>query len=100
MYDLYYDNQEDVSPAVPIVIDFAPVIDYRSILNEKGVMVKSVKNNKEIEGGWEVSHGGTRYTFTPGQDLTKNEKYTVLVTRQVKDKAGAHLDHKKPCISG
>lgn len=89
------DNQYDVSPATHIVIDFAPVIDDRCVIHEKGVRIIRSKDNSEIGGNWKVSHGGTRYTFLPEQLLIKSEAYHVEVNRKVKDKAGTHLDDEK-----
>jgi hypothetical protein len=89
------DNKDNVSPATQITIDFAPVIDDQSIMKEKGVVIKSVKNNQEIDGTWKVSHRGTRYTFTPVKVLNKNEQYGIIVSTKVKDKAGTQLDMEK-----
>ena len=88
-------NKEDVSPTAAISIDFAPVIDTQSIINEKGARIIRTKNNQEVTGSWKVSHGGTRYTFTPEQVLNKNEQYSIMVTSKVKDKAGTHLEQEK-----
>jgi len=89
------ENQEDVSPATHIIIDFAPVIDARSVIHEKGVRIICAKDNSETAGSWKVSHGGTRYTFLPAQVLMKNEAYHIEVNRKVKDKAGTNLLEEK-----
>jgi hypothetical protein len=89
------DNKEDVSPAAEISIDFAPVIDTQSIIREKGILIIRAKNNREVDGSWKVSHGGTRFTFLPKKALNKNEQYSIIVTTKVKDKAGTHLDKEK-----
>jgi hypothetical protein len=89
------DKKEDVSPAADISIDFAPVIDAQSIIDEKGIRIIRTKNNQEVEGRWKVSHRGTKYTFIPTQTLNKNEQYSISVTTKLKDIAGTHLDHKK-----
>ena len=89
------DNKADVSPSGDIIIDFAPVIDPESIVREKGIKIVQMKNNSEVEGTWKVSHRGTRYTFIPGSDLNKNEKYSIIITSKVKDKSGIHLEVEK-----
>lgn len=89
------DNKEDVSPAAEISIDFAPVIDAQSIINEKGIIITHTKNNQEVDGNWKVSHGGTKFTFLPARALNRNEQYSIIVTTEVKDKAGTHLASKK-----
>jgi hypothetical protein len=89
------DNKEEVSPDIEISIDLAPVIDSQSIIRDKGIMIVQTNNNKEVEGIWNVSHGGTKYTFIPANALNKNEHYSIIVTTKVKDKAGTHLDKEK-----
>ena len=89
------DSKVGVSPSEQIIIDFAPVIDAESIINEKGIMIQRMKNNAEVEGIWKVSHGGTRYTFIPGQSLNKKEQYSINITTRVKDKRGIHLEREK-----
>ena len=89
------DNNEDVSPASEISIDFAPVIDAKSIILEKGILITNSNNNQEVAGSWKVSHGGTKFTFLPAQPLSRNEQYRIIITTKVKDKAGTHLDRKK-----
>jgi hypothetical protein len=89
------DSKVGVSPSEQIIIDFAPVIDAESIINEKGIMIQRMKNNAEVEGIWKVSHGGTRYTLIPGQSLNKKEQYSINITTRVKDKRGIHLEREK-----
>jgi Bacterial Ig-like domain len=89
------DNNEEVSPTSEISIDFAPVIDSQSIVHDKGIMIIRTKNNREVDGTWKISHGGTRYTFIPYHAFIKNEKYSIIVTTKVKDKAGTHFDLEK-----
>jgi hypothetical protein len=89
------DNMEEVPRDAEIVIDFAPVIDTGSIISEKGIRILQMKNKNEVEGEWKVSHGGTRYTFTPLQDLNKKEQYSIDITTKVKDRRGIHLEKKK-----
>jgi hypothetical protein len=89
------DNKKDVSPNAQIIIDLAPVIDDQSIIQEKGILIIRVKSNREVDGSWKISHGGTRFIFIPAQPLNINEQYSIIVTTKVKDKAGTHLDRKK-----
>jgi hypothetical protein len=89
------DNKEDVSPATQIIIDFAPVVDDQSIIKGKAIRIIRIKDNHEVAGSWKVSHRGTKYTFIPEQALNMNELYRIIVTREVKDKAGIHLDKEK-----
>lgn len=87
-----FNNKEDVSPSSAISVQFAPVIDEKSILEEKGIRIINSKSRKEVKGSWKVSHGGTKFTFTPEQPLNKDERYKVDITSDVKDKAGTRLD--------
>jgi len=89
------DNQTDVSPSGQIIVDFAPVIDPVSIIKEKGIKILQMKNRNEVEGTWKASHKGSRYTFVPVADLTKNEQYTIEITTAVKDMRGIHLEKGK-----
>ncbi|MEO8763105.1 MAG: Ig-like domain-containing protein [Ginsengibacter sp.] len=90
-----FDNKKDVSDSTTISVQFAPVIDETTILEKKGIRIIHTKTNKEINGSWKVSHGGTKFTFTPDQLLIKNDQYEILVTSLVKDKAGTKLDKAK-----
>ena len=56
-----------------------------------------MKDKSEVEGTWKVSHKGTRYTFIPSHDLTRNEKYSINISTGVKDTKGIHLDRGKDC---
>jgi hypothetical protein len=87
-----FNNKEDVADSSTISVQFAPVIDEKSILEKKGITIFRTKTNKEVKGRWNVSHGGTKFTFTPEQPLNKNEKYKVDITSHVKDKVGTMLD--------
>jgi hypothetical protein len=90
-----FNNKKDVSPSASISVQLAPVIDEKNILEKKGIRIILTKTNKEISGNWKVSHGGTKFTFTPDQPLQKNEEYKINVTNQVKDKAGIKLGKEK-----
>jgi hypothetical protein len=85
----------DVPPSGQIIVDFAPVIDPVSIIKEEGIKILQMKNKNEVEGTWKASHNGTRYTFIPVKDLTKNEQYTIGISAAVKDMRGIHLEKGK-----
>ena len=90
-----FNNKEDVSPSSAISVQFAPVIDEKSILEKKGIRIIRTKTNKEVDGSWKVSHGGTKFTFTPEQPLQKNEQYEINITSQIRDQAGTKLEKEK-----
>jgi hypothetical protein len=89
------DGAEGVSPSGAIWVQFAPVIDERTILDGNAVTVAKLPGNQKAAGSWKVSHGGTMFTFTPNQPLAKGAQYEVSATREVKDKAGASLEDVK-----
>jgi Bacterial Ig-like domain len=89
------DSAENVSPSSSLSVQFAPVIDENTILQNKAVTVIRAKDNQELTGTWKVSHGGTKFTFTPGQPLEKSEVYNIHVSSKVKDKAGIQLKNEK-----
>jgi hypothetical protein len=89
------DGAEKVDPASAIRVQFAPVIDEKTIVNGKAVKVLKVKDMQEVKGSWKVSHGGTKFTFKPEQELEKGAQYEIAVTKGVKDKAGTALEAVK-----
>jgi len=89
------DQKENVSPSEKISVHFAPVMDKRSITDGDGVKIIRLKDNTNIKGSWKISHGRTKFTFTPEQRLKENEKYRVIVTTNVKNEVGTHLDKEK-----
>lgn len=82
------DSAENVSSKAQISVYFAPVIDEKTVLNDHGMKVVKAVDNKEINGSWEVSHQGTKFTFIPSQPLDKNEQYKITITDKIKDKRG------------
>jgi len=86
------DKKDDVSPNDKIFIHFAPVIDEKTILDNKGIKVVSLKDNKDIQGSWAVSRKGTKFTFTPSESFAANEQYKIIVTTGIKDQRGIKLD--------
>ena len=45
-----------------------------------------------------MSHGGTKFTFTPEQVLKNSEKYKIIISTNVRDKAGIPLDKEKAAV--
>jgi hypothetical protein len=90
-----HDNKNDVAPDSEISIDFAPVIDSRTILQDKGIVVMQTKNNQEVKGSWKAAHRGSRFTFKPDKAFSKGEQYSIHITTKVKDESGVKLDQEK-----
>jgi hypothetical protein len=90
-----FDKKNNVSPTAEISLQFAPVIDEQTILDNKGIKVINVQKNSEVPGSWKASHQGVKFTFTPGQPLEKNGQYKIVVSREVKDKMGNRIDKEK-----
>ena len=89
------DGAENVSPSADIWVQFAPVIDEKTILAGKAIAVVKLGDNQEVKGSWKVSHGGTKFTFVPDQPLAKGGQYEVSVTKAVQDKVGTALEAVK-----
>ncbi|MGC1240292.1 MAG: Ig-like domain-containing protein [Chryseosolibacter sp.] len=90
-----FDKKENVGAEAKISVQFAPVIDEKSILEKNGVRIIRMKNNREIDGTWKITHGGTKFTFTPAEPLSQNEQYKIQVTTKVKDRRGTKLAEEK-----
>jgi len=90
-----FNNKNDVVDSSVISVQFAPVMDEKSVLEKNGIRIIRTNTNKYVKGSWKVSHGGTKFTFTPEQPLQKNELYQIEITSLVKDKAGTRLDKEK-----
>ena len=86
------DGAEDVSPASAIWLQFAPAIDETALLDGDAIGVVSLPDRRPVEGAWTVSHGGTKFTFTPDEPLAPGGRYEVTVTKGVKDTAGTPLE--------
>ena len=85
------DQEQNVWPTRHLYVHFAPVIDEKTILEKDGIRVMRLKEKKQIKGKWKISHGGTRFTFIPDEPLEKNERYQIVITSKVRDKAGTRL---------
>jgi hypothetical protein len=89
-----FDNKKDVPDSSTISVQFAPVMDEKSILWKKGITIMNT-DNREVKGTWKVSHGGTKFTFKPDQLLQKNGLYKVNISSGVKNKAGTKMGKEK-----
>ena len=89
------DSAENVSPSAKIVINFAPVIDEKTILENQAIKVVKASDNKEVKGTWKASNGASKFTFSPDQPWEKNEQYIVTVSKKVKDKVGTPMEKEK-----
>jgi uncharacterized protein (TIGR02145 family) len=86
-----HNNQDDVSPDSPIILDFAPIIEASGILQGKEIRVLSIPSRNEVSGTWKASHGGTRFTFTPEHTLEKDRSYMIVISGKLKDKHGTPM---------
>jgi len=86
------DGAEDVSPASEIAVHFAPIIDERTILEKSGIRVVRLANNEEAKGTWRSTRKGTRFVFVPERPLKTNEDYQIVISKEVRDKAGTALE--------
>ncbi len=58
------DSAENISPSSKIAINFAPVIDEKTIIENQAIKVLKVSDNKEVKGTWKMTNGGSKYTFS------------------------------------
>jgi len=79
----------------PVSIHFAPEMDEKSVTDGEGVKIIRMSNNKPVKGTWEISRHSTKFTFTPEIPFKEGEKYRVVVSKQVKNKAGTPLAEEK-----
>jgi hypothetical protein len=89
------DQETDVSASGVISIQFAPVMDEASIVDGRGVMIICSGDGSPVKGSWNRTRGGTRFTFTPEENLKEGERYKVIVSAHVKNKAGIPLDEAR-----
>jgi hypothetical protein len=89
------DGAEDVALESRVSVHFAPIIDARTIQEKRGIRLVRLSDNTEVQGRWRSTRGGTRFVLVPEQPLTSNEDYRIVVTRDVKDKAGTPLAAQK-----
>jgi hypothetical protein len=82
------DGAKGVEPSAEIWVQFAPVVDGKTILAGKGIRVVKLSDAQEVKGSWKVSHGGTMFSFVPDQPLEKGREYEISLTTAAKDKAG------------
>jgi len=86
------DQETDVAPSETISLQFAPVMDKESIVDGSGVKIICCGDGSPVEGSWSKSRQGTRFTFTAKEDFRDGEKYNVMITTNVKNEVGTHLD--------
>lgn len=89
------DSMDNVPTSAAIWAQFAPVIDEKTVLERKGIRIVQLSDHKDVSGQWKVSHGGTKFTFTPDVALRPGEAYEILITRNVKDRSGIRLKDEK-----
>jgi hypothetical protein len=89
------DSAVNVRPSQEIIINFAPVINTGSVLDQKGIRLIRLTANEEIKGDWKVTCQGTEFTFKPHQPLVPNEKYRLEISDKIKDTAGNKIGKKK-----
>jgi len=86
------DGAEGVAPATEIAVHFAPIIDERTIQEKHGIRVVGLSDKQEVKGTWRSTRKGTRFIFVPERALKANENYQIVITREVRDKAGTALE--------
>jgi hypothetical protein len=89
------DSATDVRPDTEISVQFAPIIDERTILEEEGIRLVSIPDNAQVKGSWKISRGGTKFTFRPEQPLKAGNQYKMIISRSVKDKTGTKIATEK-----
>ena len=52
------DSAENVAPSTEISVHLAPVIDEKTILEDNGIRLVSLPDNKEVKGSWKSSRKG------------------------------------------
>lgn len=93
-----YDQKQSVPATASISVQFAPVIDARTVLEKNAITIANPKNNKQVKGTWKVSHGGTKFTFTPESPLDAGQDYKILVTKKIRDQRGIALKNEKSIV--
>jgi hypothetical protein len=101
-FDRYLKTEDHLAPVVLVVsaspkvsVQFAPVIDEKTITENNGIRIIRTKTKEEIKGVWKASHGGTKFTFSPAHPLNRNEQYEIVVSRMVRDKNGTQFGREK-----
>lgn len=93
-----YNNKESVPVTAAISVQFAPVIDARTVVERNAITIANPKDNKQVKGSWKVSHGGTKFTFTPASPLAANQEYKIVVSNKVRDLRGIALQDEKSIV--
>lgn len=91
-------DQKNIGANPDIYVQFAPVVNEKTILEKNAIRIIRTRDNSEISGRWKVSHGGTKFSFTPSQTLSENEQYKIQVTTKVRDKRGIRLAEPRESV--
>ncbi len=91
------DSSENISPVTEISVNFAPVIDENTILDDNGIRLIRVQDNNLVKGSWKASHKGTKYTFIPEKPLKAGSDYKIVISPSVRDKAGTPMGREVTC---
>ncbi len=89
------DGADDVAPTSEIAVHFAPIIDERTIHEGEGIRVIRLSDDSEVRGSWRSTRKGTRFVFEPEGPLASGETYRIVVTTDVRDKAGTPLEEQR-----
>ena len=86
---VYPRNQKDsVATTDQIYIHFAPVIDEKTILDNKGIRVVGLKDNKAVAGNWKMSARGQNTLSFPISLSHRMKNTKSLSLRILKTKGG------------
>ena len=91
------DSSVNISPATEISVNFAPVIDGKTILDGNGIKIFRVQDNSLVSGSWKVSHKGTKYSFIPDKPLKSGNGYRIVISPWIRDRAGTPLGREVTC---
>ena len=85
-------QKENVPASASVSVHFAPKMDERSVTDGKGVKIVRMSNHKPVKGTWEISRQGTKFTFIPRNGYIGGEEYKIVISTNVKNQVGTHLD--------
>jgi len=85
-------QKEGAASSEQVSLHFAPEMDEKSVT--AGVKLIRISNNKPVKGSWNVSRHNTKFTFTPRNQFKDGEEYKIVVSTEVKDQVGTHLDEE------
>jgi hypothetical protein len=85
------DQETDVASSKTISIQFAPVMDETGIVDGRGVKTTRSRDGSPVEGSWNKSRRGTKFTFTPKENLMEGERYRIDISTGVTNQVGNPL---------